>query len=42
MATAGTDLVKVSLDLVDEKGQPITTRTEIVITEEVPPSRQAA
>ncbi len=38
MATAGTDLVKVSLDLVDEKGQPITTRTEIVITEEVPPS----
>jgi hypothetical protein len=38
MATARTDLVKVALDLKDQKGQSITTRTEIVITEEVSPS----
>src|SRR5436305_6593678 len=36
MATSATDLAKVELDLEDEKGQPITTSTEIVIKEEVP------
>lgn len=41
MPTSERDPVKIVLTLKDERGQPITTRTKVVVKEEVPPGPHA-